>query len=125
VKREILKALQKAMEDHERFGRIYPANDDFSESGDMRVIGISRSDVVMLTDSLQKTYGMGLATGWDCPTCGRLRDEDGDCPDGHEFDPQTPEGGKFATLLVVVEICLSVGVHLERSRWEPGPQQAA
>jgi hypothetical protein len=112
---EFLAALIAALKDHERYGRM--ADADFTEVGSLRVVGIARSDALRLAMSLQDTYGLGLATGWDCPNCGKLRDADGNCPDGCEFEPQSPEAGRLTTLLAVAEFCLAIGVHLERARW--------
>ena len=116
IEGEFLLALQAAMEDHDKYGHI--DSGDWEENGAMRVIGISRSDSVKLAKILLDSYGEDLRTGWTCPVCGALRDAEGKCPDGHKFDEQTAEGGRFATLLAIIEMVLSVGVHLERARWQ-------
>lgn len=82
-------AVQAMMDDHERYGGM--GDEGFNESGDLRVVGIARADVMRLLNHLHDEYG-----------------------------PDFSEGGPpMATaLLCVMEMCLSVGVHLERARWQ-------
>lgn len=57
------------------------------DAPEMRAVGIARTDALHLTMLLHNTYGDDL------------------------------EHGDKATLLAIIEICLSTGVHLERARW--------
>jgi len=114
VSPDFMAAMIAAMDDHEQLGSINSG--DWQENGAMRAVGIARADSLRFATVLQETYGQGLATGWDCPECGRLCDEDGDCPEGHEYNRRSPDAGRLETLLAVAELCLAVGVHLERAR---------
>ena len=106
-------ALLKTFDEHEQLGDV----GDLEENGAMRAVGVARADTVKLATSLLDTSGLDLATGWTCSCCGELRDKDGDCPEGCEFDKsQTSRGGKVGTLLAIVEICVALGVNLERTR---------
>jgi hypothetical protein len=111
-----LEAMIQTMKEHEALGDV--ASDDMTESATMRAVGIERSDAVRLAESFMLTYGRSLATGWTCPECGLVCEEDGTCPDGHEFDVHlNPATRRMETMVSLTELALAIGVNLERARW--------
>jgi hypothetical protein len=86
---EFQAALDAATDDFHRFGDI--GNTEMTESGEMRVVGINRSDTVALCNLCVDEFGPDLMAGGDQLT---------------------------AALHGVLEMALSTGVRLERARWE-------
>lgn len=82
-------ALEAATTDFERFGDI--GDTQMTESGEMRVVGISRTDTVALCNLAVEEFGPDLMAGGDRMT---------------------------AALHGILEMALSTGVRLERARWE-------
>jgi hypothetical protein len=86
---EFRDALSRAHDTFFALGDV--ADDALTESGDMRAVGIARSDVVQLCSLSIQEFGPDLMAG----------------------------GPEQATaLLGILETALATGVWLERSRWE-------
>lgn len=85
---EFIAAVNAAMTDHERYGDV---NEGWNENGAMRAVGIARGDTLRMFELMDAEFGAELKEG----------------------------GPPYAnTLLAIIEIALSTGVHLERERWE-------
>jgi hypothetical protein len=82
-------AMDAATDDFGRFGHI--GDTEMTESGEMRVVGISRTDTVALCNLAVDEFGPDLMAGGDKMT---------------------------AALHGVMEMCLAIGVRLERARWD-------
>lgn len=83
-----IRAVDAAMTDHTRYGDV---NEGWNENGAMRAVGIARADSVRMFQMMFDEFGSELAEG----------------------------GPPLAnSLLAIIEIALSTGVHLERNRWE-------
>lgn len=93
---EFLAAVNAASDDFGRWGHL--ADDEMTEAGEMRVVGITRTDTVALCN---------LAIG--------------------EFGPDLMAGGDLMTAALhgIMEMCLATGVRLERARWEGLEEETA
>jgi hypothetical protein len=83
-------ACRKASEVYGALGDV--ADDELTESGDLRAIGVSRTDTLRMAVLMLEEFGPDLRSS-DGSTAG-------------------------AAVLAIVENTLAVGVWLERNRWE-------
>jgi hypothetical protein len=89
---EFHEAVMRANEDHARYGDI--DSGDWEENGALRVAGVARSDMIYFLKSFLDLFD-------------------------NENDLRNPNDGERAsTLLGIIEIAVTTGVHLERARWE-------
>jgi hypothetical protein len=82
-------ALAHANDDFGRYGEY--GNDEMTEAGDMRAVGVNRSDTVEMANGALAEFHSDLMA-------------DGD--------------KQAAALLTIIEMAVATGVHLERARWD-------
>jgi len=86
---EFMAAIQAASEDFGKFGQF--GDTEMTEAGEMRVVGINRTDTVALCNLAIEEFGPDLMAGGETMT---------------------------AALHGIMEMCLATGVRLERARWD-------